>query len=96
MSQIPERSGLPSAVRGAGATMSTRPSAVRGAEADLTAGHWARSVVGSSSAVSQITVLMRPILTGEHPPWECSPALSNYSAAGSAAAIAVAAALHAG
>ena len=47
LSQTPEKSGLPSAVRGAGAAISTRPSAVRGAEGFLKDGHCARRVAGT-------------------------------------------------
>ena len=39
LSQMPVKSGLPSRVRGAAASMSTRPSALRGAVAERAAGH---------------------------------------------------------
>src|SRR5262249_21633123 len=41
--QRPDKSGLPSAVRGTGASKSTPPLAVRGTRAVFCAGHWARS-----------------------------------------------------
>src|ERR1700723_2674604 len=51
-SQIPERSGLPSAVRGGGAPGFILPSGTRGTLGVLTFGHWAnagRAAPGSAS-----------------------------------------------
>jgi hypothetical protein len=41
--QIPEKSGLPSAIRGAGADMFTLPSAFRGIPGDGYLNHWAET-----------------------------------------------------
>src|SRR5262245_25308255 len=63
LSQMPDRSGLPSSVRGAAASMFTRPSAARGVEADLVDGHCARSVAGSNEATQTSQRAVAPVVT---------------------------------
>src|SRR6266850_41375 len=60
--QMPDRSGLPSAVRGAGATRLGVPSARRGVPGVGYLSHWAAAVVGSSDAErARAAALNRPV-----------------------------------
>src|SRR6476619_3105268 len=52
ISQVPERSGLPSAVRGVGAERSSLPSAVRGTPAVGYFSHWAPKGTASGAEIA--------------------------------------------
>src|SRR5262245_46799481 len=60
--QMPEKSGLPSAVRGAGADMSTLPSTLRGAPGCGWLIHWAANGVEASAAASMTKEIERKIM----------------------------------
>src|SRR5713226_9901542 len=62
-SQIPERSGLPSAVLGAGAARSGVPAGVLGTPAVGYRGHWAQAVLGRTPGIAAATITIANALT---------------------------------
>src|SRR5262249_32948870 len=77
-SQMPERSGLPSAVLGAGASRLTLPSAARGAPPDRWEGHCAGKYAGiaastNAAAAGLIRIVILSIVLPTKPLWDNRP-----------------------